>query len=53
MDASGGYDALITDGVKGSPYGSPGRTGRRSHAQHRPVGGHWDNSMQVGSGMVK
>lgn len=39
MDASGGYDALITDGVKGSPYESPGRTGRRSQAQHRAVGG--------------
>lgn len=39
MDASGGYDALITDGVNGSPYEPPGRTGRRSQAQHRPVGG--------------
>lgn len=50
MDASRGYDALITDGVKGSPYEPPGRTGRRSQA---PVGGHWDNYMQVGSGVVK
>lgn len=36
MDASRGYDALITDGVKGSPYEPPGRTGRRSQA---PGGG--------------
>lgn len=39
MDVSGGYDALITDGVNGSPCEPLGKTDRRSQAQRRPARG--------------